>query len=61
MNEQLKLDVEIPCDYNVFIGHKKYQCASKKEAWDRIGQSTFGSLYEVRDRNGFTRPEFIPY
>lgn len=48
--------------YKVYInGRFKKTCHSTKEAWKIIGESPFGSLYEVRDINGDIVPEFVPF
>jgi hypothetical protein len=60
--KQLELDVNVPCDYNVYInGVLKGSVNTEKAAWDIIGQARFGSLYHVRDKNNQVRAEFVPF
>ncbi len=56
---------EIKVNYVVHIndahGYRKVTCNTEKEAWDAIGKSTFGGLYEVSSPNGLDVSDFIPY
>lgn len=48
--------------YRVYInGVLKEIVYTEAEAWDVIGESSFGSLYEVRDAEGNVYDQFIPY
>ena len=48
--------------YKVYINGKLVKIVySESDAWKVIGQHSFGSLYEVHDRDNRVRTEFIPF
>jgi NTP pyrophosphatase (non-canonical NTP hydrolase) len=47
--------------YNVHILGAVIVAADEAAAWNIIENAPFGAVFEVRDENGYVRPEFIPF
>jgi len=61
LNAPFKQKIELKT-YNLYINLSLvFSSDNAEEIWNEIGKTPFGSLYEVRDKNGDIVSEFVPF